>query len=167
MAFCTQCGQPLTPGAKFCIKCGKRVPMAAAAPPPPPIMQSPAAPRVVPPPPIATPPATPRVAPPPPPTVPQAVVKPPTPAVRPVAKAASAATSMAKGANIMASKQKGDWVAASWTPTIQTSSSPLTAVKNFFTPQHKLAYAWFLLPVLTTMFTIGSYLFHLVGRLFA
>lgn len=173
MAFCTQCGKPLTPGQKFCTNCGKPTPRAVAAPPPPTLTMAP--PPVVPPP--VTPPAP--MAPPPPPTAqmvpppvaPQIVTTPPTPAQAmtppptPVAQAAKSTPSMPRSIDIMASSKKGEWVASSWTPTLRTASSPLTAVKNFFTPAHKLAYAWFLLPVLTTVVTIGSYIFHLIGRL--
>lgn len=75
---------------------------------------------------------------------------------------------MARSFDIMASNQKGEWVASTWQPTLPASSTSLTTkVKNFFIPQRKLAYAWFLLPVLTTVFTIVSYVVHVVGRLFS
>ena len=68
----------------------------------------------------------------------------------------------------MASNKKGEWVASSWQPTLSASSTSLvTKVKSFFTPQHKLAYAWFLLPVLTTVVTIATYIIHSISRLFS
>lgn len=89
------------------------------------------------------------------------------PVAKTVAKVASAATSMVRGIDIMASNKKGEWVASSWQPALPTSSTSLVSkVKNFFTPQHKLAYAWFLLPVLTTVVTIVSYIIHSISRLF-
>lgn len=91
----------------------------------------------------------------------------PSPVAKTVAKVASAATSMVQGVDIMASNKKGEWVASSWQPALPTSSTSLVSkVKNFFTPQHKLAYAWFLLPVLTTVVTIVSYIIHSISRLF-
>ena len=91
----------------------------------------------------------------------------PSPVAKTVAKVASAATSMVRGIDIMASNKKGEWVASSWQPALPTSSTSLVSkVKNFFTPQHKLAYAWFLLPVLTTVVTIVSYIIHSISRLF-
>lgn len=89
------------------------------------------------------------------------------PVAKTVTKVASAATSMVRGIDIMASNKKGEWVASSWQPTLPTSSTSLVSkVKNFFTPQHKLAYAWFLLPVLTTVVTIVYYIIHSISRLF-
>lgn len=75
---------------------------------------------------------------------------------------------MVRGIDIMANNKKGEWVASSWQPTLSNSSTSfITKVKNFFTPQHKLAYAWFLLPVLTTTVTIASYIIHCISRLFS
>lgn len=89
------------------------------------------------------------------------------PVAKTVAKVASASTSMVRGIDIMASNKKGEWVASSWQPALPTSSTSLVSkVKNFFTPQHKLAYAWFLLPVLTTVVTIVYYIIHSISRLF-
>jgi len=145
------------------------------APPPPPMQQTvipPAPPQaaVLPPaPPVAIAPPQPpmqQTAPPPPPT--QSATPPPPPVAKTVAKAASAATSMVRGFDIMASNTKGEWVASSWQPTLSASSTSLvTKVKSFFTPQHKLAYAWFLLPVLTTVVTIATYIIHSISKLFS
>ena len=92
---------------------------------------------------------------------------PPPPVSKTFAKIANAPTSMVRGIDIMASNQKGEWVASSWQPTLSASSTSLgTKVKNFFTPQHKLAYAWFLLPVITILITIASYIIHSISQLF-
>ena len=150
MAYCTQCGKPLTPGTKFCTNCGTKVPIGVAT-------TSPTAQKTVAPP----PPVAPEPTPPQPPT-PQVTTK--------VARTASAAASMAKVLDIQASNQKGEWVAANWDmPALATTSptSLMANIKNFFIPQRKLAYAWFLLPVLTTAITIISYIFHLIGKLFS
>ncbi len=164
MAFCTKCGKPLTAGQKFCTYCGQQVSVVMETPPQPPM------PKVAPPPPpqaVVRPPAPPAAVVPPPPPV-QKTAPPPPPVAKTVAKAASAATSMVRGIDIMASNTKGEWVASTWQPTLPTSSTSLVSkVKNFFTPQHKLAYAWFLLPVLTTMVTIASYIIHCISRLFS
>ena len=176
MAFCTKCGKQLAAGQKFCTYCGQQVSVVMAtppqpptpnvAPPPPPMQQT-----VIPPaPPVQqtapTPPPVQQTAPPPPSV--QSVTPPPPPVAKTVAKAASAATSMVRGFDIMASNKKGEWVASSWQPTLSASSTSLvTKVKSFFTPQHKLAYAWFLLPVLTTVVTIATYIIHSISKLFS
>lgn len=162
MRFCTACGKELVPGNKFCTNCGKRVPIGVATPPPAPKMVTPPAP---PQPPIqkaTVPPPAQKVATPPQPPVPKVAAK--------AASVASAATSMARVFDIKASSQKGTWVASSWDMPALAKSSPtalLTRVKNFFIPANKLAYAWFLLPVLTTAITIISYIFHQIGQLFS
>lgn len=153
MRFCTACGKELVPGNKFCTNCGKRVPIGVATPPPTPN--------------VVTPPAPPQ------PPVQKMTTPPQPPVPKGAAKAtsvASAATSMAKVFDIKASCQKGAWVASSWDMPTLAKSSPtalLTRVKNFFIPANKLAYAWFLLPVLTTAITIISYIFHQIGQLFS
>ena len=104
----------------------------------------------------------------PPPPVQKAVAPPPPPVSKTFAKIANAATSMVRGFDIMPSNKKGEWVASSWQPTLSASSTSLvTKVKSFFTPQHKLAYAWFLLPVLTTVVTIATYIIHSISKLFS
>ena len=153
MAFCTKCGKPLAAGQKFCTNCGQKVSVQMEAPPPPPVQKT-------------TPPPPPQVAVRPP-APPVAVVPPPPPVSKTFAKIANAPTSMVRGIDIMASNQKGEWVASSWQPTLSASSTSLgTKVKNFFTPQHKLAYAWFLLPVITIVITIASYIIHSISQLF-
>ena len=153
MAFCTKCGKPLMAGQKFCTNCGQKVSVQMEAPPPP--VQKAVAPP--PPPQVAVRPPAPPVA----------VVPPPPPVSKTFAKMANAPTSMVRGIDIMASNQKGEWVASSWQPTLSASSTSLgTKVKNFFTPQHKLAYAWFLLPVITILITIASYIIHSISQLF-
>ena len=112
MAFCTNRGQRLMPGQKFCTKCGKKV-IEAMTPPAP----------------------------------------------------------QAKGNvfDIKALGTKGSWVASSWDiPSVAKASTTswVSKVKDFFIPQHKLAYLWFLLPVVTTHFTFVSYIFHQIGKLF-
>ena len=184
MAFCTKCGQPLAPGLKFCTKCGQKVPEAVTSaappvtpPPAPPVTPSvsqvgPQTSRVVPPTPQMAPPPVPQPAM----TAPAAkpAVKMPsfiTPKAAQVANASVAVNGNAGNIfNIRALSQKGEWVASSWDMSALVKPRPasLTArIKSFFTPKNKLAYAWFLLPVLSIIFTIISYIFHLIGKLFS
>lgn len=156
MAFCTNCGQPLAPGQKFCTKCGQKVAEAMTPPPAPQAAINPA-PQVA----SAAP-------------APKSTVKMPAFITQKAAQVASASAAMKGGAgnlfDIKAISQKGEWVASSWDmPTLvnTTPTSWMTRIKNFFIPEKKLAYAWFLLPVLTTVFTIIYYIFHLIGKLFS
>ena len=154
MAFCTQCGQPLIPGMKFCTKCGKKVPEAMVTPPAAPQMAtSPVAPQAM------TPPV-----------VPQAAMQAPPPIVPQAAQVPPASNPLARVFDIQANNQPGSWTASSLDMSVfvnASSTSLLTRIKNFFIPANKLAYLWGLLPVLTTLFTIISYIFHLIGKLFS
>ncbi|MBR3618716.1 MAG: zinc ribbon domain-containing protein [Bacteroidaceae bacterium] len=96
---------------------------------------------------------------------PQAVTPPPAP------QAITQPSPQAKGNvfDIKALGTKGSWVASSWDiPSVAKASTTswVSKVKDFFIPQHKLAYLWFLLPVVTTHFTFVSYIFHQIGKLF-
>lgn len=192
MAFCTQCGQPLTPGLKFCTKCGKKVPEKMVTPPAAPPVCPPAAPKApeaamqtpppfvpqapqaamqAPPPFVPQPPQAAMQAPPPfVPLQPQAAMQTPPPFMPQAARAASAYNSLARVFDIPASNQPGSWMASCWNMPALRPASPtslLTSIKNFFTPTNKLAYAWFLLPVLTTAFTIILYFFRLISKIFS
>lgn len=107
--------------------------------------------------------------------VPEAMVTPPTPSqvVTPPAPSqvmTPPAPPSTRAFDSKAANQKGAWVAASWDiPSLSpTSPTPLlTRIKDFFIAEHKLAYAWFLLPFIVTHFTMVSYVFHLIGKLFS
>ncbi len=189
--FCANCGQSvfLTEGTTPTQK-APTPPAPTAPPPPPPRMSQLHAPRMTPPPPPVqgiTPPSqvqrgtpppplqrqtppTQRLTPPPPPqpavtlSVNRPAVPPSAPFERTVSKAATTLTSMIGGSNIMASDKPGEWVVSSWEPTLPPSFTSLSSkVKNFFIPERKLAYAWFLLPVATIAYTIFSYISYLIG----
>lgn len=150
MAFCTQCGQPLIPGMKFCTKCGKKVPDAMVTPP---AASQMAAPQTMTPP-VAS----------------QAAMQAPPPIVPQAAQVTPASNPLARVFDIQANNQPGSWAASRWDMPALVNASPtslLTRIKNFFIPANKLAYLWGLLPVLTTLFTILSYIFHLIGKLFS
>ena len=154
MAFCTQCGQPLIPGMKFCTKCGKKVPDAVVTPP--------AAPQTM------TPPVAPQAMTPP--VVPQVAMQAPPPIVPQAVQVTPASNPLARVFDIRANNQPGSWTASSLDRSAFVTATPtslLTRIKNFFIPANKLAYLWGLLPVLTTLFTILSYIFHLIGKLFS